>query len=391
MKTLYFECNMGAAGDMLMAALFELLPDKAAFAAQMNQLGIPGVHYACEPVEKCGILGTHVSVCVNGMKEEAGKQLPQEVHHRSDLKQIERLISGLEVSDAVRRNAVAVFRLLAEAESHVHGKPVSEIHFHEVGTMDAVADIVGVCLLLEQLAPQRIIASPVHVGSGQVQCAHGLLPVPTPATAYLLQGVPIYGGSVQGELCTPTGAALLKHFADAFGSMPVMQVSQIGYGMGTKSFETANCVRALLGDTAEGQEQIVELSCNLDDMTPEAIGFAQEQLFAGGALDVYTVAIGMKKNRPGVQLCCLSTPEKRETLIQLLFRHTTTLGVREQTCSRYTLNRTLHAAETEFGTIQVKHAEGWGISREKLEYEDAARIAREMHLPLSAVYKKVNL
>ena len=177
------------------------------------------------------------------------------------------------------------------------------------------------------------MASPVHVGCGQVRCAHGILPVPAPATAYILQGVPTYGGSVQGELCTPTGAALLKHFVQRFGSSPVMRVEKTGYGMGKKDFEAANCVRAMLGQTPEESTTIAQLACNLDDMTPEALGFAQERLWEAGALDVTTAPIGMKKNRPGVQLTCLCRLEDREKLVSVLFAHTTTLGVRESLCA----------------------------------------------------------
>ena len=231
------------------------------------------------------------------------------------------------------------------------------------------------------------MASPVHVGCGQVRCAHGILPVPAPATAFILQGVPTYGGAVQGELCTPTGAALLKHFAQSFGPSPVMRVEKIGYGMGKKDFEAANCVRAMLGQTQEGRETIVELCCNLDDMTPEALGFAQERLWEAGALDVYTTAVGMKKNRPGVLLTCMCREEDREELLSLLFAHTTTLGVRENLCNRYTLSRSQRTEETPYGPVRVKSASGWGIGREKPEYEDLAKIAREQGMTLSQVEK----
>ena len=240
--------------------------------------------------------------------------------------EIRHILSHLDIPESVRIDAEAVYQLIAQAESHAHGRPVEEVHFHEVGTLDAVTDVVAVCWLLHDLAPEKIVASPVHVGCGQVRCAHGILPVPAPATAFILQGVPTYGGAVQGELCTPTGAALLKHFAQSFGPSPVMRVEKIGYGMGKKDFEAANCVRAMLGQTQEGRETIVELCCNLDDMTPEALGFAQERLWEAGALDVYTTAVGMKKNRPGVLLTCMCREEDREKLLSLLFAHTTTLG-----------------------------------------------------------------
>lgn len=215
------------------------------------------------------------------------------------------------------------------------------------------------------------------MGCGQVQCAHGVLPVPAPATAYILREVPIYGGSIQGELCTPTGAALLKYFADSFGAMPVMEIEATGYGMGTKEFEAANCVRAHLGHTSGQVGEVAELSCNLDDMTPEAIGFAQEILLEAGVLDVFTTPIGMKKSRPGVMLTCLCRQEDGEKFAKLMLRHTTTLGVREHTCRRYTLEREETVEETAYGPVRVKHAHGDGVEKSKPEYEDVAKIARE--------------
>ena len=200
---------------------------------------------------------------------------------------------------------LAVYNLIAEAESHAHNAPVTEIHFHEVGTMDAVADVTAVCLLMDRLAPEKVVVSPIHVGSGHVHCAHGILPVPAPATAYILRDVPVYGGGVKSELCTPTGAALLRHFATDFGEMPVMKVRAVGYGMGKKDFTAANCVRAMLGDAEEQPDVVCKLSCNVDDMTAEAVGFAMERLFEAGALEVYTVSVGMKKSRPGTMICAL--------------------------------------------------------------------------------------
>ena len=255
--------------------------------------------------------------------------------------------------------------------------------------MDAIADVTAVCLLLHRLAPDKIIASPVHVGSGQVRCAHGILPVPAPATAYLLRGIPIYGGEIQGELCTPTGAALVKHFAAEFGDMPVMKVHAIGYGMGRKDFPRANCVRAMLGDTEDAGDRIVELRCNVDDMTGEAVGFALDQLMAGGALDAFTVPIGMKKSRPGVLITVLCRAETKEAMVRLLLKHTTTLGVREFPCQRYTLSRTVETVDTPYGAVRKKVSSGYGVRREKYEYEDLAKIAREQDCSIADVLTKI--
>ena len=405
MKTLYLDAGMGAAGDMLTAALLELCPDREAALAALNALGIPGVEYRTDPAVKCGITGTDVTVTVNGTEEDEHlhdhahehhhehehehehdhdhhdhdhhDHADHGHHHHSSLHDVARVIADLPVSETVRANALAVYRRIAEAESRVHGVPVPEIHFHEVGTMDAVADVAAVCLLMERLAPEQVVVSPICVGSGQVRCAHGILPVPAPATAHILQGVPIYAGDLKGELCTPTGAALLRQFATDYGPMPTMTVEAVGYGMGKKDFPAANCVRAMLGQTAEQDDAVLELSCNLDDMTPEAVGFAMEALYTAGALEVWTIPAGMKKNRPGVLLQLLCKPEDRETLVRALFRHTATIGVREQTLRRHTLERSVQTVQTPLGPVRRKHSTGWGVTREKYEADDLTRLARE--------------
>ena len=295
----------------------------------------------------------------------------------------------LALPEGVKDHIIAVYGLIAQAESHAHGVPVEKVHFHEVGAMDAVADITAVCLLMDRLAPDQVAASPVHVGGGQVRCAHGILPVPAPATARILRDVPIYGGQVQGELCTPTGAALLKHFVSRFGPMPSMRPQTLGYGCGKKDFEAANCVRAMLGEDGDGEDQVCVLSCNLDDMTAEGVGFAMERLFEAGALDVYTVPIGMKKSRPGVLLRAVCRPWDREALAGTIFRHTTTLGVRESVCRRYVLERELEALDTPWGSVRRKTASGFGVSRAKYEYEDLARIARERGIGLDQAKRLV--
>lgn len=386
MKTLYFECNMGAAGDMLMASLMEFLDEPQGFIERFNKLGIPNITLKAEKSQKCGITGTHVHVLVDGEEEnEHMHDHHHEHHHHTSMADIEHIISHLDVSDTVRDNAIAVYKLIAEAESHAHGHAIEQIHFHEVGTMDAVADVVGVCMLIDEIKLDKILASPVHVGSGQVKCAHGVLPVPAPATAYILRDTPIYGGGVEGELCTPTGAALLKHFADEFSPMPVMRVKKIGYGMGTKDFETANCVRALLGETPEKGSEITELRCNIDDMTGEQIGFAVEELFASGALDVYTIPISMKKNRPGILLTVMCKTEQKNEMLALIFKHTTTLGIREYTPNRYTLTRREITLKTPFGEVRGKKSEGYGTVTLKAEYEDLASMARKNNISIKNI------
>ena len=409
MKTLYLECTMGAAGDMLTAALLELTEDRQAFIDKMNALGLPGVTVAAEPAVKCGITGTHMKVTVNGAEEESEDVHDghhhdhhhdhdhdhdhhhdhEHHHHHASVADIEALIDGLKVSDKVKADAKAVYALIADAESRVHGRPVSEIHFHEVGTMDAAADVIGVCLLMEQLAPEQVIASPVHTGSGHVHCAHGILPVPAPATALLLEGIPSYGGQVKGELCTPTGAALLRYFASRFGDRPVMATAAVGYGMGKKDFEQANCLRAFLGESEGQREQITKLECNLDDMTGEEIGFALEQLFKAGARDAWTQAVGMKKSRPGVLLSVVCLPEDADGLAAVMMKYTSTLGIRRQDLSRYTLRRGIETVGTPYGEVRVKRASGMGVERAKPEYDDLAALAEKHGVPLETIRKEI--
>lgn len=378
MKLLYLDCGMGAAGDMLTAALLELFPDREAIIQELNGIGIPGVRYELETTQKCGITGSRMRVLV-GHAEEGETLHHQDSHAHSTPASIDHTISHLNLSPWAAEQARQVYRMIAAAESKVHGVTVEQIHFHEVGSMDALADVAAVCYLMEKLSPDRVEASPVHVGSGRISCAHGILPVPAPATAELLKGIPIYGGSITGELCTPTGAALLRQFVSSFGPMPVMTLDAVGYGMGKKDFAAANCLRILLGHGAEEEDAVVELRCNLDDMTGEEIGFATEQLMAEGALDVFTTPIGMKKNRPGVLLAVLCNPKHREAMVRQLFRCTTTLGIREESCRRYTLERRTETTETPYGPLRRKIASGYGVERRKPEYEDLARIARQNH------------
>ena len=384
MRTLYVDCGMGAAGDMLTAALLELLPEKDAFVQKLNSLGIPNVEFLVEKSTKCGICGTHIRVEIRGEEESENTH-----HHHGSMGDIRNVVSRLPVPTMVKLDIMAVYEDIAQAESYVHGVPAEQIHFHEVGTMDAIADITAVCLLMQELNVDKVIASPVHVGSGQVRCAHGVLPVPAPATAHILRDVPIYGGSIEGELCTPTGAALLKHFVTEFGEMPVMKVNAIGYGMGKKDFPRANCVRVLLGETEDQPEGVWELRCNIDDMTGEQMGFALELLMEQGALDAFTMPIGMKKSRPGMLLTVLCKEAEKENMVRLLFRHTTTLGIRENFCNRYTLQRKTETVNTPYGPVRKKISCGYGVTHSKYEYEDLVEIAKATGVSLSEILSEI--
>lgn len=379
MKILYIECSMGVAGDMLMGALYELLndEDRKKFTDKMNSLGIEGLHVEAVPSVKCGINGTHMNVTIDGHEELESHHSEHHHHHGASMHDIRHVIDAAGISENVKKNAVEVYECIAQAESRVHGKSADEIHFHEVGSKDAMADVIGCCMLIDIIGADRIVVSPVTTGFGNVRCAHGILPVPAPATALILNDVPLRAGSIEGELCTPTGAALVKHFADEFGNMPQMTVSRIGYGMGTKDFAAANCVRVFVGIQAtRTAKMIVQLCCNIDDMTAEELGYATELLMDEGALDVYTTAIGMKKSRPGTLLTVMCREEDRERIAGLIFRNTTTLGMRVYHCERMILERSEKTLHTEFGDVRCKEASGYGVVRSKLEYDDVRRLAK---------------
>lgn len=386
MRTLYIDCSMGCAGDMLTAALLELHPDKDDFLRRMNAaLGGKAVLTAA-PDSKCGIIGTHVTVLING--DEEGEKTHHH-HEHTSITEIMAFIDSVPLDEAIRVNAKKVYSIIAEAESRVHGHPIENVHFHEVGSLDALADVLSVCALMHELAPERILASEVNVGSGTVRCAHGVLPVPAPATELILRGVPIYSRQIKSELCTPTGAALLKFFVLKFGAMPTMKIENAGCGTGKKNFECANVVRAFIGETVNDGEEIIELACNLDDMTPEELAFAMEELFSLGALDVYFTDIGMKKSRPGVKLTCMCREKQREQMLECIFKHTTTLGVREYACKRYELGRSEKAVRTLDGEVRVKISSGYGVVREKAEYEDLAAIARKSGKTIAQIRSEV--
>lgn len=386
MRTLYIDCSMGCAGDMLTAAFLELHPDKDDFLRRLNAaLGGKAV-LSASPDSKCGLRGTHVTVLING--DEEG-EATRHHHEHTSISEILSFIDSVPLEVKVREDAKKVYSLIAEAESRVHGHPIENVHFHEVGSLDALADVLSVCALMHELAPERILASEVNVGSGTVRCAHGVLPVPAPATELILRGVPIYSGQIKSELCTPTGAALLKYFVWKFGAMPTMQIENAGCGTGKKDFECANVVRAFIGETANDGEEIIELACNLDDMTPEELSFAMEELFTLGALDVYFTSIGMKKSRPGVKLTCMCRERQRKQMLECIFKHTTTLGVREYVCKRYELGRSEKTVRTQDGEVRVKTSSGYGAVREKAEYEDLAALARKSGKTIAQIRSEV--
>ena len=398
MRTLFIDCSMGAAGDMLTAALLELFDDPEAMCKELNAMGIPGVEYRAEKTVKMGVTGTHMHVLVKG--EEEGEHHHEHEHdhhhdhdhenghhHHSSMADIESVINSLKAPEKVKYDAVNVYKIIADAESRVHGTKVTEIHFHEVGAMDAVADVTACCYLINKLGTDHIVASPVHVGKGTLKCAHGILPVPAPATALILEGVPTYSKDIDGELCTPTGAALLKYFVEDFGDQPLIKTEAIGYGMGKKDFPVLNAVRILLGEEAGMTDKIVELEMNLDDMSPERIGFACDRFFELGAVEVYTTPVYMKKSRPGVVLTVMVREDKRDEMVRAIFKYTTTLGIRENVSKRYALKREIVSVDTPFGEIHKKQSTGYGVEREKYEYDDLAAIAHGEGISIDEVIR----
>lgn len=410
MKTLFLELNMGAAGDMLTAALFDLLneEEKQAFLEKINSIGVPKVSVGAEAVSRGGISGTHMHVIIDGEEEGCGCEHCHDHHHEHEhhhhhshtsMHNIEDLVFSLKVSAKIKNQIIAIYKIIAEAESKAHGVSVSEIHFHEVGMMDALADIAGVCLLINVIKPERIIATPVHVGSGTVHCAHGVMPVPAPATANILRGVPIYGGEVNVELCTPTGAALIKYFATEYSNMPAMSITGIGVGCGTKEFPGhANILRAILGETddsrgksEEPNDSVIVLTCNMDDMTGEEAGFAISKILESGAREAFYEPVFGKKSRPGFKLTVILDEDKKQEIIKSIFTHTTTIGIRESKEARYVLDRRIETIDTEFGPIRKKVSEGYGVKKEKFEYDDLAKIATEKGISLYELKSRLGI
>ena len=424
---LYIECKMGAAGDMLMSALYELLSDtqKNEFVDTMNSVFGNDVQIRPEAKNTCGINGTHIHVLALEAEEGCDHIDDYKVsnhdvhtdchkhnhhentihhehsheHHHYSFMSVKHIIEELEIDKDVKTNAVKVYEIIGNAEAHVHNSTLENIHFHEVGSLDAMADVVGCCLLFHYLKPDRIICSPIHVGNGTVKCAHGILPVPAPATAEILKGLPYYTGNINSELCTPTGAAILKYFADSFSDMPPMAIQNIGYGIGNKQFDTANAVRVFIGDKYTEQnmdksndyasDEILEISCNLDDMTGEELGYAMDILLEAGALDVFFIPIYMKKNRPAVMLSCLCKPDDMDKFTDLMFKHTTTRGVRYTNYTRSKLNSNFEEIHTNAGVVRRKISTGQNVEKVKFEFDDLKKIAKALDMSIEDVRKLV--
>ena len=407
---------MGAAGDMLAGALVSLLSkeEQESFIKMINNIGVDGVKVSLSDDAKCGITGKHFKVEIDGVEEHSHDVHEHEHHHEHEQehghhhehgdghndndnhghhhhgtgpfpKELETVAEKLDCPNDIQK----VYELLAEAEAKVHGKDVSEIHFHEVGMKDALIDIASVVYLMNKLKVDKVVVSPVNVGFGKVKCAHGILPVPAPATAELVKGIPTYAGRFEGELLTPTGAALLKYYADEFSYQPLMNVIKCGYGTGNKNFESANVVKAVLGEVTDEliSENIIELNCNVDDMSAEDMAYATKALIENGAKDAFVTPVIMKKGRSGMLLTVLCSAIDKERFVSLIFKHTSTIGIRVKETERIILNRHEETVHTKLGDVRVKYSEGYGVKREKPEFEDLRKLAEENNISVAEARK----
>lgn len=372
MRVCYLDAFSGVSGDMLVGALVNAGANAEELIGGLLSMDT-GAAYRLEPVKRKGIAATKFHV--DGTDSKSHRHLPQ----------IVKMIEGATLPSPVQSNAVAVFNKLAEAEAAVHGVPMEKVHFHEVGAIDSIADIVGACLGFHLLGVERIGCSAINVGSGTVTADHGVMPVPTPATALLLKGIPIYSAGPATELCTPTGAAVVATLATEFGRMPAMSIEAAGHGSGTKDFpEMANVLRVLIGEDGQIPEavRVRVVEANLDDTSPQVVGHAMERLFAEGALDVTMQAVSMKKNRPGVKLTVLCRPEDWTRLSRVIFTETTTFGIRAYEADRLVQQRHWEEVETRFGKVRIKVAGGGTFSP---EYEDCREVALHAGVPLKTV------
>ena len=380
MNLAYFDCFSGISGDMTLGALVDAGCDVARLRSELQALQVPGWELSAEKVWKNGMAATYAKVKTEEQRAHRSLTEVLEILRRSDL------------APRVRDRARAVFQKLGEAEARVHDVPLEKIHFHEVGAVDAIVDIVGACIGFHALGIDKFACSPLNVGGGTTKMAHGVLPVPAPATANLLQGKPTYSNGVQRELVTPTGAAIVATLCDTFGPQPPMTVSAIGYGAGTADLEgQPNVLRIMIGESTEKavpgyDEEICVIEANLDDMNPQIYGYFLERALAAGALDVYTTSVQMKKNRPGTLLTVLCKPQDTNALTSLIFAETTTFGVRTTNAQRRILPREHVSVSTTFGDVRIKLSRVNGrILHVSPEFEDCRKLAVERNVPLQQV------
>jgi pyridinium-3,5-bisthiocarboxylic acid mononucleotide nickel chelatase len=377
MKIAYFDCFSGVSGDMILGALIDAGLDREALLKALAGLPLSGYEIVIEKTLKGGISGTRFNVKTAGHEHE---------RHLPDILEI---INGSALPEKVKKSAADIFGAIARVEAKIHGTNINEIHFHEIGAVDSIIDIAGACAALDIMGISAVQCSPVNVGEGFVNTAHGLLPVPAPATAALLAGFPVYSSGIRAELATPTGAAILSYFSKKSGPLPDMKIECVGYGAGMKDLPSPNLLRVYIGEdgACEGFETIISLETNIDDMNPEFYQHVFDRLLESGALDVYTTPVMMKKTRPGVQLTVLAREEHRDGLTRIIFEETTTAGVRFSRLERLALHREIRKVRTRFGEVAVKFLSGTGgIVTVSPEYEDCRAAAISAGVPLKNVY-----
>jgi hypothetical protein len=405
-RTLYLDCFAGASGDMLLGAMLDCGLDFELLRSELQKLGVEGYELSLTRVDRSGISAAKFDVHLSGEPHshehhhehhhEHGHSHEHHHHHEHPhshehhhehrgLSEIKRIISSSSLSERVKQRAQAIFQRIGDAESKIHNIPIETVHFHEVGAIDSIVDIVGCCVAFDALKIERIISSPLHVGSGAFKCAHGTYPVPGPATAELLKGIPIYSKEIEGELVTPTGAAIISTLAESYGPMPMMKIEKIGYGAGTRDYpKFPNVLRAIIGELEEDADQtpttVTVIEANIDDLNAQVFGYLMEKVLAAGALDIFYTPAQMKKNRPGVLLTLLCKPEDRERMSEIIFRETTTLGVRYRNERREILTREFVTVETEYGPIRIKvsRARDGRVMNASPEFEDC-RVAADKH------------
>lgn len=403
MKILYLENNTGASGDMLNSALFELLTDeeKKHYLEKMNSLFPGKLEVKALRTDSDGICGSRIEMLIDGEKEgeashnrESHYSKYHEHHHthsHHSLKETLDEIDSFNLEEEVKINAKNVYNIIGAAESKVHEKEISEIHLHEVGNIDAVADVTGVALLISMIGPDKIVSDVLPTGTGIVKCSHGILPVPAPATAEILKGIPTCEGGIEEELTTPTGAALIKYFANEFGPRPEMKIIETGYGIGHKKLSRANILRAFYGESKEEDysDTITELNINIDDMTPEDIAFAENCIFEAGAVEVFGTPVYMKKGRMAQMLTVLVHKDKEEAVVKAIFHNTTTIGIRKKVCQRYIMKSSFNKTYINGHKLVMKDSKGYGEETVKPEFDDLANISKEIGIPLKELRKEI--